>query len=308
MSLAGACGDDTDIIATGGMGGSAGLGGTGGGRAGGLGGGAGTDECNHPPPVALHCTPPPGGSAGTDAGGSAGTDAGGSGGAAGGEGGTGGDEPPDAGSFEPLDAGGLCPAGFDDLVSGPTAGAHTDNATQEVIITRIVFDGDDIQVTFRGAIPTGFNFSSPLVLCTGSEFSDCDGGAVGEVQGSGSGDGGVGNLLPTEEQTYVFRDALVGTSTTAESGELALVNGLDPNSLLFTDHAFVRAYVSWGNYESQDPSGPFDAATAFPNLEERAFADGVWTLGDSIEVGSDDTIYATDEVTSASGFQTCTQP
>lgn len=298
VSLAAACGDDDgDDDNTGGTGGgTAGTAGTAGrGGAAGNGGVAGTAGRA--------------GAGGAGAGGRAGSaGTGGVSGVAGTAGTSSTVEEPDAGPDADVTDGGVgvaCP----DLDEA-TQGATTSTATQEVIITRVLFDGDDIVVTFRGGA-TGFNFASPLVLCTGSEDTDCDGGAVADLTGSGNADGGVGNLLPGEEVQYVFENGLVGTATTAESGELALVNGLDPNALMFPENAFVRAYVNWGNYSSLEPdSGTFDS------LEVRAAGTGagdggvssdVWTLGDSIDIGPNNTIYATGEVTTEAGFEVCTE-
>ncbi|HWO10009.1 MAG TPA: hypothetical protein VNN80_11035 [Polyangiaceae bacterium] len=312
MSLAAACGDDdNDDTTTGGTGGG-GRGGTGGtaGR-GGTGGAAGSTAG----------TGGTGGSGTAGTGGTGGTGTAGTGGAGtAGTGGTGtsgtggtGDEVPDAGPDAEVivtDAGALlaCAADLDDGEQGPTSTALTSAANQEVIITRVTFAGDDILVTFRGQPPTGFNFATPLVLCAGSEQTDCDGdnnaSGVAELEGTGTVDGGTGILLPGEEITYTFANGLVGTSgTTAEAGELALVNGLDPTLLLFPDHGFVRAYVNWGNYTSPDPEAP----ATYGSLEARAIEGGAWsTAGDSIVVDGNTTIFATGDVTSADGFDACT--
>lgn len=302
VSLAAACGDDDgdDTTSTagtggGGAGGSAGTAGRGG--TGGTAGAAGT-----------------GGSDGGAAG-AAGTGAnGGAAGAAGtgGTAGTGGEDDGDAGTVPDapiplLDAGGSCPASLaEPPPAAATEGASSENVEQEVLISLIAFEGDDIRVRFRGnPNGLGFNFAEPLVLCTGSQQENCDGG-VAELEGSGTVDGGTGILLPGEEIEYVFENALNDeTATTAEAGELALVNNLVPSELLFPNNAFVRAYVNWGGYASLDPVGEFDAGTIFDNLEVRAVDGGVWEGGESVEIGTNTTIFATGDVGSAEGFATC---
>jgi hypothetical protein len=298
LSLAAACGDDeATIVDNGGTGGVPSGGAAGSAGAGTAGGGAG------------------GSTAGVGGGGSAGTGGsgttGGASGAAGtggdGSGGTGGDEPdagPDAATL--VDAGGSCPADLDDIVNGPTSGATSSTVSQEVIISRLVFDGDDIIVTFRGAPDgPGFNFAEPLVLCTGSQQENCDGG-VADLEGSGNVDGGTGILLPGEEIEFVFENAFNDdTETTAEAGELALVNNLVPSELLFPENAFVRAYVNWGGYVSLEPTGDFDGGTVFGSLESRALDAVVWTEDESIEIGANTTIFATGDVTTADNFSAC---
>jgi hypothetical protein len=303
VSLAAACGDDDgDDNDTGGTGGGGAGGSAGAAGRGGAGGTAGVGGS--------------GGSTGGTAGvagdtGSAG-DGGGTSGAAGtgGTAGTGGDDEPDAGpdAASLVDAGGSCPASLADLPSAATESATSDNVAQEVMITLIAFEGNDIRVRFRAAPDgPGFNFAEPLVLCTGSQQENCDGG-VAELEGSGTVDGGTGILLPGEELEYVFENALDdGTETTAEAGELALVNNLVPSELLFPENAFVRAYVNWGGYVSLDPVGDFDGGTIFDNLETRAIEGGVWEDEDqSVEVGADNIIFATGNVRFADGFETCT--
>jgi len=303
VSLAAACGDDdgdgtnTGGTGGGGTGGSAGTAGRGG--TAGTAGAAGT-----------------GGSAGGVAGAAGDNGGGGDGAGAAGAppaGGTGGDDDGDAGTVPDapiplLDAGGSCPASLaEPPPAAATASASSDNVEQEVLISLISFEGDDIRVRFRGnPNGLGFNFAEPLVLCTGSQQINCDSG-VAELEGSGTVDGGTGILLPGEEIEYVFENALNDdTETTAEAGELALVNNLVPSELLFPENAFVRAYVNWGGYVSLEPEGEFDAGTIFDNLEVRAVDGGVWEGGESVEIGTNTAIFATGDVKSADGFETCT--
>jgi hypothetical protein len=177
-----------------------------------------------------------------------------------------------------------CPADLDDA----TEGANTTTGTQEVIITRIVFNDDGgATVTFR-AVVDQFNFVSPLVLCTGSEFDeDCDTG-VQDLEGTGAFDGGVGDLLEGEEVEFTTP----GVNPVA--GEIALINGAVGDSI-------VRAYVAWGNFTSVAPSeGDFD------DLETRAADENVWTDGERVELLGNSVIFANGDVTTADGFDACT--
>jgi hypothetical protein len=284
VSLFAACGDDDSTITpAGGSGGRAGSAGTGG-----RGGTAGTAG-----------TAGRGGTAGGGSGGMGGTTAG-TGGAGTGGGGTGGvAEPPDAGADAATDAGVVADGGAqpiacpDDLVVA-SADADTSAAGQGVIITRLVFVGPEVEVTFR-SIGGDFDFAAPLQLCTGSEAEDCD-ADVQDVDG-----GGAGGLL--EDGTEVTYSTPLGDIVTAASGEIALVNG-DPSA---DADPIIRAYVNWGDYVSLEATeGPNDGES----LEEAAAdegADGVWATGSSIAVDGQTTIYATDDVGDADGFEVCTQ-
>ena len=278
-SLAAACGDDdgdeTNIGGTGGGGsggvaGTAGRGGTGGGGTGGTAGTAGSGG---------NGDGGTGGVAGTA--GTAGT--GGTGGAAGtaGTGGTGGagDEPDAGPDADVSDAGSTCP--------GSTSSATTGAGNQEVLISALVFNDDDtVTVTFQGVLVGGFDFGDPLLLCTGSELDDCD----DAVQG-------LPTLAPGQETTITTGLGLV----TAEAGEIALVNGL-PSGLDGGDASpFVRAYVNWGDYVSLEPENE-----AVADLETRADDEGVWTAGETIDIGANTVVFATGDVTSAAGFEVCT--
>jgi len=300
VSLAAACGDDdgdtTNIGGSGGGGsggraGNAGSAGRGGaaGTAGtaGRGGNAGT-----------------GGAAGTQGtvGGTGGGGAGGTAGAAGtagtgGTGGTGGSEEPDAGADAAVTDAGVelaaCPADLDDLQNGPTGDATTSTVSQEVIITRLVFDGANVAVTFKGILAPGFDFGDPLLLCTGSEPEDCD-DAVQALVGTGPGN----SLAPGEQVTVTTP---LGDIVTAASGEIALVNGLPTSPDAGNPEPIVRAYVNWGNYVSLEPS-----TGNLGTLEERADDENVWTLDSSIDVAGNTTIFAADDVVSADGFGVCT--
>jgi hypothetical protein len=281
VSLAAACGDDDDVTPSGGgSGGRAGSAGTGG-RAGaagtaGTGGAAGT-------------TANGGSSAGGTGGGSAGT--GGSGGSSAGTGGSvaepvdaGADAATDAAVVVVSDAGPVELVACEDLDEA-TATADTTAGNQEVIITRIQFNGNgSADVTFRVVIPQ-FNFTSPLELCTGSEFNfDCD----DVVQDPALGDGGVGILVEGDEVTFTTP----GVNPVA--GEIALLNGAASDSI-------VRAYVAWGNFTSVAPlTGGGDS------LDTRAADEGVWTDGERVELLGNSVIFANGNVTTAAGFDACT--
>jgi hypothetical protein len=279
VSLAAACGDDDDVTpGGGGSGGRAGSAGTGG-RAGAAGtagasGAAGTSGNN-------------GGTGGTTAG------TGGTGGTGGSSAGTGGStaEPVDAGADAASDAAVVVvtDAGPVELVACPdledaTESADSSAGNAEVIITRIVFnDGGNADVTFRVVIGQ-FNFTSPLVLCTGSEFNfDCD----EVVQDPPLGDGGTGILGEGDELT------LPTSGVNPIAGEIALINGAAVDSI-------VRSYVAWGDFTSVGPVGGGDS------LDTRAADEGAWTEGERVEVLGNSTIFATGDVTSANGFDACT--
>jgi hypothetical protein len=290
VSLAAACGDDDG--SPGPVGGSGGRGGTAG-----RGGSAGTAGA-----AGAAGTAGRGGSGGMG-GSSAGTggSSAGTGGSGAGTGGTGGSgvEPPDAGPDAASDAGEVADGGPqpiacpDDLVEA-SADADTSAAGQGVIITRLVFVGTEVEVTFR-AVGGDFDFAAPLQLCTGSEDTDCD-ADVQDVDGGGA----AGVLADGTEVTY---STPLGDIVTAASGEIALVNG-DPSA---DADPIIRAYVNWGDYVSLEATeGPNDGES----LEEAAAdegADGVWATGSSIEVDGQTTIYATDDVGDADGFEVCTQ-
>jgi hypothetical protein len=238
------------------------------------------------------------GNGGTSAGtGGSGGSSAGTGGSGGSSAGTGGSvaEPVDAGADAATDAAVVTDAGLVEIVECPadlddaTEDATTTTGTQEVIITRIVFNDDGgATVTFR-AVVDQFNFVSPLVLCTGSEFDeDCD-AEVQDVEGTGAFDGGVGDLLEGEEVEFTTP----GVNPVA--GEIALLNGTDPGSI-------VRAYVTWGNYTSLPPSEGDEE----DDLETRAQAENVWTLGESVELLGNSVIFANGDVTTADGFDACT--
>jgi hypothetical protein len=293
VSLAAACGDDDSVSGNGGSGGRAGSGGTGG-RAGtgGTGGTGGTTA----------------GTGGTTAG-TGGTTAGtgGTGGTGGSSAGTGGTgvivEPPDGGADAATDAGEVADGGPQPLacpdLDDATADADSSNNAQEVIITRLVFDGADIVVTFRVLADT-FNFDNDLLqVCTGSRLNgDCDEG-VQLLEGAGVG----GNATAFAAGDEVEFTTSFGDVVTAAAGEIALVNGLPA---VDTD-PIIRAYVNWGDYVSLE-------ATQGPNtgesLEEAAVDEGgggVWVTGSSVEVNGQTTVYATGDVTDADGFEVCTQ-
>jgi len=289
VSLAAACGDDDGGDGTAGTGGAAGRGGTGGtaGRGGtaGVGGAAGGGSGGQAT-----------GGGGAGSGGVAGT-AGTGGGTAGtaGTAGTGGEEPPDGG----VDGGGdAAPDGGGGSGTCPnfttaSAGANSGNINQEVIITRLVFDGPEVAVTFR-AINQEFNFGDPLLLCTGSEFDDCD----DVVQGI-TGTGTAGALAVGEEATVTTALGLVDAS----SGEIALVNGFPSGLDGGVLSPIVRTYVNWGDYNSLDPT-----SGVTQDLETRADDEAVWVSGDSIDPGTDTTIFATGaDIRTAAAFDVCTQ-
>jgi hypothetical protein len=282
VSLFAACGDDDDDGFGGGSGGRAGSSG-GGGRAGTGGGGTGGTGGS---------TAGTGGSTAGTGGSTAGT--GGSTAGTGGSGATGGSDPGDAGpdatadggDGEPTD-GGVEPIECPDLEAALNDASGDDS--QGVIIARLVFDGPNVVVTFK-AINGDFTFAAPQELCTGSEEADCDDG-VQLLEGSGTADGGVGDLL--EGESVEFTTPL-GDVVDAEAGEIALIDG----------GGIIRAYVNWGGYVSLEPTGGGDT------LEERAVAEGggaVWATGDTVEVNGQTTIYADGDVTDENGFDVCTQ-
>lgn len=293
-SLAAACGDDDAIIAPGGSGGTGGSGGSSGSAGDAGSGGDGGSSAGT------------GGSSAGTGGSSAGT-----GGTSAGTGGSG-DELPDGGVdpdggvladggpdttpdggdvTPPVDAGPepiACPA---DLVAA-TAGATSSENNQAVIITQLAFVGTDIQVTFRAL--ADFDFVSPLQLCTGSDSStDCD----ENFYDLGVGDGGT-ELAEGDEVTFTTP---IGDIISAASGEIALVNGLPDEA----DDPIIRAYINWGGYVSLDaPDGPNEQSLEEAASEEGT--EGVWTLGDSVDVNGQAIIYATGDVTTAAGFEVCT--
>jgi hypothetical protein len=284
VSLFAACGDDDDDGFGGGSGGRAGSSG-GGGRAGTGGGGTGGGTGG--------TTAGTGGSTAGTGGSTAGT--GGSTAGTGGSGATGGSDPGDAGPDATADGGDVDPPtdGGVEPIACPDLDDALDDAdgdgSQGVIIARVVFEGANAVVTFK-AINGDFTFGPPQELCTGSEEGDCDDG-VQLLEGNGTADGGVGDLL--EGESVEFTTPL-GDIVDAESGELALIDG----------GGIIRAYLNWGDYVSLEPTGGGDT------LEERAVAEGggaVWATGDSIDVNGQTTIYADGDVTDENGFGVCTQ-
>jgi hypothetical protein len=288
VSLIAACGDDDDDgFGGGGSSGRAGSGGRAGaaGASGNGGGGAGGSTAGT------------GGTGGSNAGtgGTGGSSAGTGGSSNAGTGGSGGD-PGDAGPDATADGGDVVPPGDGGVepiecpdLDDALADADGDDS-QGVIIARVVFDGPNAVVTFK-AINGDFTFGPPQELCTGSEEGDCD-EAVQLVEGEGTADGGVGDLL--EGESVEFTTPL-GDIVDAESGELALIDG----------GGIIRAYINWGDYVSLEPTvGGGDS------LEARAVAEGggaVWATGDSIDVNGQTTIFADGDVTDENGFDVCTQ-
>jgi hypothetical protein len=294
VSLFAACGDDDDD----GFGGGGSSGRAGGGGSAGRAGAAGASGA-----AGNGGDAGSGGTGGTGGsnGGTGGSN-GGTGGSNGGTGGSGGD-PGDAGPDATADGGDVVPPGDGGVepIACPNLDDALDDAdganTQGVIIARVVFQGTDAVVTLK-AINGDFNFAAPLQLCTGSEAGDCD-DDVQDLEGNGTADGGVGDLL--EGESIEITTSLLGTTAvTAAAGELALVNG-EPDS---DADPIIRAYINWGNYVSP-------AATGGPNLgeslEDAAIDDGIWATGDSIEVDGQTTIYADGDVTDENGFGVCTQ-
>lgn len=294
-SLAAACGDDDAIIAPGGSGGTGGSGGSSGSAGDAGSGGDGGSSAGT------------GGSSAGTGGSSAGT-----GGSSAGTGGSGDELPdggvdpdggvladggpdttPDGGNVTPpVDAGPepiACPA---DLVAA-TAGASSGEGTQQVIITQLAFVGTDIQVTFRAL--ADFTFTSPLQLCTGSDSdTDCD----DTFYDLGVGDGGT-ELAEGDEVTFTTQ---FGDIIDAASGEIALINGPPDGG----GDPIIWAYVNWGGYVSLDaPAG--DLQSLEEAAAEEGTGGGIWLPGDSVDVNGQTTIYATGDVTTAAGFEVCTQ-
>lgn len=296
VSLFAACGDDDDDgFGGGGTGGRAGSGGSAG-RAGAAGASGAAGAAGNGGDAGSGGTGGSGGAGGSGTGGTGGSSAG-TGGSSAEPGDAGPDATADGGDVPPVVDGGAEPIACPDL-DDATADADTSTDTQEVIITRLVFSGNNIEVTFR-AIADTFTFAAPLQLCTGSRLNgDCDDG-VQALEGSGAGDAGSA-LVAGEEVTFTTG---LGDVVTAASGEIALVNGhpaIDADPI-------IRAYINWGNYVSLPATeGPNDGQS----LEEAAAEEGtvgVWVLGDSVDVNGQTTIYADGDVTDENGFSVCTQ-
>jgi hypothetical protein len=289
VSLAAACGDDD------GDGGTAGGGGTGG-RAGAA-GAAGTAGAAGSGGAAGRAGS--GGAAGTG-GSNAGTGGGGAGGSS--TAGTGGSgtagtnaEPPDAGP-DAADGGDIGDAGNGDCPNFATTAQGVDGQTnQQVVISRVVFEGGGATVTLRGVGDGQFNFGDPMRLCAGPSNDQC---LEDEVQG----------IDDVDDAFAVGQEAAVFISDVDPAGgELALIND-DP----VVADAPVFAYIAWGDYISEDPEGG-DAAEPPTSLEARAIDAGFWTDNDQnsrIEVGDDNTIFILGanggDSQSADGYNTCT--
>jgi hypothetical protein len=292
VSLFAACGDDDDDGFGGGSGGRAGGGGSAG-RAGAAGAAGASGAAGNGGDAGS------GGSGGSGTGGTGGSTAG-TGGSTAGTGGSG-EDPGDAGPDATADGGDVVPpgdGGVEPIACPDLEDAFDDadtSSNSNVIIARVVFEGGNAIVTFK-AVGGDFNFAPPLQLCTGSEPADCD-DAVQDLEGSGSGDAGAGDLLEGEE---VEITTPLGDIVSAASGELALVNGL-PNQE--PDEPIIFAYINWGDYVSLAPTtGDND------DLATEADEEGVWDADSSIDVDGQTTIVADSDVTDENGFSVCTQP